>query len=210
MVAKQVKIAWETIFTRKKFQSTDDHSVFYTRKFKNIKNKIKNKDKCLTKEATTKETTEIVEQISNNTSPGPDNIPNEIIKIMHKTEIFAIILNKIINTCIIQQKTPKQWKSANIYTIYKKDNPNNPLNYRPIALLNTTYKIYSSLITKRLSNFLENNECLSQMQGGFRRDRPTFAKMWTLRNIIEHSIINDQELHVCYLDIQKAYDSVEY
>ena len=60
-------------------------------------------------------------------------------------------------------------KKINIYTIYKKQNPNNPLNYRPIALLSTTYKIYSSLITKRLSDFLEDNHCLSEMQGGFKK-----------------------------------------
>jgi hypothetical protein len=48
------------------------------------------------------------------------------------------------------------------------------------------------------------------MQRGFRRDRPTFAKIWTLRNIIEHSIMNEKELYICYIDIQKAYDSVEF
>ena len=48
------------------------------------------------------------------------------------------------------------------------------------------------------------------MQGGFRRDRPTFAKIWTLKNIIEHANQNNEKLHVCYIDIQKAYDSVEY
>src|SRR5271169_1818914 len=57
---------------------------------------------------------------------------------------------------------------------------------------------------------MEDNQCLSEMQGGFRRDRPTFAKMWTLRNIIDHSLMEDKELHVCYIDIQKAYDSVEH
>ena len=57
---------------------------------------------------------------------------------------------------------------------------------------------------------MEKNKCLSEMQGGFRKNRPTLAKMWTLRNIIEHSIETESTLHVCYIDIQKAYDSVEY
>ena len=57
---------------------------------------------------------------------------------------------------------------------------------------------------------MEENQAFSEIQGGFRRDRPTFAKIWTLRNIIEHSIMENKELHVCYIDIQKAYDSVEY
>ena len=57
---------------------------------------------------------------------------------------------------------------------------------------------------------MEEKNTFSNIQGGFRRDRPTFAKIWTLRNIIEHSIMNDKELHLCYIDIQKVYDSVEY
>ena len=78
------------------------------------------------------------------------------------------------------------WKKSSIYTIYKKGNPNNPLIYRQIALLCTTYKLYSTIITKRLSDFMENNNYFSKMQGGFRRDRPTFAKMWTLRKRTSH------------------------
>ena len=57
---------------------------------------------------------------------------------------------------------------------------------------------------------MEEKEVLSNMQGGFRRDRPTFAKIWTLRNIIEYSLMTNSELHLYYIDIQKAYDSVKY
>ena len=99
-------------------------------------------------------------------------------------------------------------KIAHIHNI--KKNPNNPLNYKFIALICTTYKIYSSLITKRLSDFMEEKNAFSNIQRGFRRDRPTFAKIWTLRNIIKHSIMNNKELDLCYIDIQKTYDSVEY
>ena len=169
-----------------------------------------NKDTVLTQETTILELNQIIKKLSSNTATGPDNIPNEIIEILFEVEQFQQVLLKIINTCIYKKRIPKQWKKSHIYTIYKKDNPNNPLNYRPIALMSTTYKIYSSLITKRLSDYMEEKEALSNMQGGFRRDRPTFAKIWTLRNIIEHSLMTNSELHLCYIDIQKAYDSVEY
>src|SRR5271163_5216563 len=51
--------------------------------------------------------------------------------------------------------------------IYKKENPNNSLNYRFIALICTTYKIYSSLITKRLSDFMEEKNAFSNITRGF-------------------------------------------
>jgi hypothetical protein len=93
-----------------------------------------------------------------------DPLQNQIVyqmkslKYLYSNEIFANIVVKIINTCIIQEKVPKNWKNSNIYIIHKKDNPNNSLNYKPIALLNTTYKIYSSLITHRLSVFMEEKD----------------------------------------------------
>ena len=210
IVAKQVKNAWELVFTSKTKQTSQYHKVFDSKKFKQIAKKITAKDEELIKEITENEILEVLNKLRNNTAPGPDNIPNDFLKVMSKAEPFRKVILKQMNACMHQKITPKQWKKSNIYTIYKKQNPNNPLNYRPIALLSATNKIYSSLITKRLSDFLEDNNCLSEMQGGFRRDRPTFAKMWTLKNIIEHAKINEKELHVCYLDIQKAYDSVEY
>ena len=104
-----------------------------------------------------------MKKLSNGTAPGPDNIPNEIIKILFTIKEFEEVLIKIINTCLVQKKIPERWKKSNIYTIYKKDNPNNPLNYRPIAFICTTYKIYSSLITKRLSDFIEENQAFSEI-----------------------------------------------
>ena len=209
-VSNQVKKAWEKIFTSKKSKTTDYYPAFAGEQFKKIKEKIFDKDDALTAKVTQDELKKTINRLSSGTASGPDNVPNEILKIMNETEGFQKVFCKLLNACITQQSIPQQWKKANIYTIYKKGNPNDPLNYRPIALLCTTYKIYSTIITARLSTFLEDNKCLSKMQGGFRRDRPTFPKIWTLRNVIEHSLINDKELHVCYLDIQKAYDSVEY
>ena len=57
---------------------------------------------------------------------------------------------------------------------------------------------------------MKKKEAFSSIQRGFRKDRLTFTKILILRNIIKHSIINNKELHMYYIDIQKAYDSVEY
>lgn len=34
--------------------------------------------------------------------------------------------------------------------------------------------------------------------------------MWTIINIIKDAKINKKPLHVCYVDVKKAYDSVEH
>ena len=210
VVQKKVKEAWETIFSSKKRQASETHKVFTSNKFREIKSKIKNKDQELINLFTQEELDMVMKNISNGTAPGPNRIPNELLKMFYKNDDFKTILLKLLNACLIKKRTPNSWKNSHIFTIYKKGNPNNPLNYRPIALLPTTYKIYSMLINNRLSNFMEKNNCFSNMQGGFRKDRPTYAKIWSLKNVIEHSITKNRELHMIYIDIQKAYDSVEY
>ena len=48
------------------------------------------------------------------------------------------------------------------------------------------------------------------MQGGFRAGKTTYTKIWTLVNLIEDANNNNKPLHLCYIDVKKAYDSVEH
>ena len=48
------------------------------------------------------------------------------------------------------------------------------------------------------------------MQVGFRPGRTTFAKIWSLAQIIDDAKAGGYELHVSYIDLKKAYDSVEH
>ena len=96
-----------------------------------------------------------MKNISNGTAPRPDWIPNELLKMFYKHDDFKTILLKLFNVCLTKKRTPNSWKNSLIFTIYKKGNPNNPLNYKPIALLPTIYKIYNMLINNRLLNFME-------------------------------------------------------
>ena len=148
--------------------------------------------------------------LKNSKQPGPDRIPNEIFKWIQECDTAFAILLKILNTILEKNWIPSTWKESLIYLIYKSDNPSNPLNYRPIALLNSFYKIYTALIAKRLSSFLEENEIFSNTQGGFREGKTTFHKIWILINIYQDAKINDKPLHVAFLDIKKAYDHVEH
>ena len=147
----------------------------------------------------------VMKNISNSTAPGPDRIPNELLKMFYKNDDFKTILLKLLNACLIKKRTPNSWKNSHIFTIYKKGNPNNPLNYRSIALLPTTYKIYSMLINNRLSNFMEKNNCFSNIQGEFRKDRPTYAKIWSLKKKKLNIQLPKIENYIWYILIYKKH-----
>ena len=145
-VSNEIKKAWEKILTSKTKVNNAIQEAFQTEKFKKIKSKIKKNNNALTNVITEQEIINTIKKLSNGTAPGPDGIPNEIIKHMAQTPIFIQILKKLLNTCKNQEKIPDSWKKSYLFTKHKKGNPNNPLNYRPIALLCTTYKLYTTII----------------------------------------------------------------
>ena len=120
VVQRKVKEVWEKIFNKSKIQTGFNHNVFVTKKFREISKKIKNKDQELVTNFTIEELSNVIRILSNGTAPGPDQIPNELIKILFKNEKFQLILLKVLNTCLCQRKMPHAWKKSHIFTIFKR------------------------------------------------------------------------------------------
>ena len=62
------------------------------------------------------------------------------------------------------------------------------------------------IILDRLTNALE--PCLSEEQGGFRKDRSTVQQILTLRLIAEKHLERGRPVYNCFIDYRKAFDSV--
>ena len=148
--------------------------------------------------------------MANGKQPGPDRLPNEMLKALSESKEFCQIIAKLFTACIHSGMLPNDWKLSSIFLVFKTGNPADPVNYRPIALLNSTNKLFTTLINTRLSLFLESQQVFSTMQGGFRMGKTTYTKMWTLVHTIEHANSHNRALHVSYIDVKKAYDSVEH
>ena len=97
-------------------------------------------------------------------APGPDGMrPDPVLLVGHYGE--ARILD-IMNECWVSRKIPQEWKDAEVISFYKgKGDDSSAANYRPIALLNTLYKLYASMIQARLS--VAYDERLRRSQYGF-------------------------------------------
>jgi len=83
-------------------------------------------------------------------------------------------------------------------------------NYRPITLVNVIYKVYATILTRRLSEFVETNRFLHHSQCGFRPDRGTAHKLVAMHAFLKEAQTQEKEVHVVSIDIKKAYDSVEH
>ena len=69
-------------------------------------------------------------------------------------------------------------------------------------------KLFNSIITTRLNNFLEENNLIADEQGGFRKGYSTADHIFTLQTIINKYLENGKQLYTCFVDLEKAFDSV--
>ncbi|KAJ4431013.1 hypothetical protein ANN_19606 [Periplaneta americana] len=124
---------------------------------------------------------QILQSFSNNKSPGSDDLNIELLKYA-PVGIKQRLLN-ILNICWITYKIPEEWTKAIVIPIYKKGDRGNPNNYRGISLLNSTYKLYAKIITRRLNTISETK--LDEIQCGFRKGRSCADCVFVMQQIIQ-------------------------
>ena len=106
---------------------------------------------------------------------------NELIKeVGHSlwTRIYRLIL-KMWNT----EQMPNEWTEGIICPIFKKGNKKDCNNYRTIPLLNTTHKIFTTILYKRISKYAEQR--IGEYQTGFRSNKSMIDNIHMLRHILE-------------------------
>ena len=81
-------------------------------------------------------------------------------------------------------------------------------NWRPISLLNTTYKLFSGVIDNRLKGVL--NDLIHENQKGFLSGRFIGENTRLLYDLIDHIEIQNKPGMVLLLDFEKAFDSVSW
>ena len=81
----------------------------------------------------------IISLLRNSKSSGLDNIDTFILKLI-KPEIVPAVTH-IINLSIQTSTFPTGWKYSKIVPLYKKEDPMNPKNYRPVALIPVVSKV---------------------------------------------------------------------
>ena len=104
------------------------------------------------------------------------------------------------------ERIPSDWSKGLILPLYKDGDERVPSNYRGITLLSVVGKLYSSVLTKRLSSWCEENNKISEEQAGFRPGRATTDHLFTLTELLLARKDAKQDTVCCFLDIKKAYD----
>ncbi|GJR45109.1 retrovirus-related pol polyprotein LINE-1 [Tanacetum coccineum] len=144
-----------------------------------------------------------LQRMERNKAVGPDQIPIEAWRCLEDERVkwLTCLFNKIF----FGAKMSDEWRLSEVIPIYKnKDDMQACSNYRGIKLLSHTMKLWERVIERRL----KRETRVSENQFGFMSGRSTTEAIHLLRSLMEKYRKRQRDLHMAFLDLEKAYDSV--
>ena len=150
----------------------------------------------------------IIKELKNSKSTGIDYIDTSTFKLI-AGDILPV-LTHIINLSLTQSQFPDPWKTAKIIPLLKKDNPLDPKNYRPVALLPIFSKVLERVVYVQIVDYLNANNLYHPSHHGFRAKHSTVTAIIQMYDIWVESIENGEMAAAMMIDLSAAFDMVDH
>ena len=145
-----------------------------------------------------------------NDKPGRDLIAGIRIKNMQSIrEMLKRNLRSVLNNL---QELPDWLVTSKTILIPKNEETHKPENYRPIAIQNAFYKIYTALIAEFIMDHCQsNNNIVTEGQAAGKRNSWGCTDQLLINQMIYEEVKeNQRNLTTVWLDYIKAFDSVPH
>ena len=152
---------------------------------------------------------ECVSSLKIKNSEGFDRIPQRIL--VDGIDVLLTPITALMNKIYEQKCVPDQWLVAKTIPVFKNKGANKDIeNYRPIANLCSTSKIFEKLIMKRIIEIQDSCgvDLTGTDQHGFKRNRSTSTLSVALQSMIARAINEGKYGLVSSLDLSSAFDVV--
>ncbi|KAF3674589.1 putative peptidyl-prolyl cis-trans isomerase FKBP17-1, chloroplastic-like [Capsicum annuum] len=134
---------------------------------------------------------------------GPDEISLDFWKFSSVAGVRW--LTNLFNNIFKSAKMPEAWRWSTMIPLYKnKGDIQSCNNYRGIKLLSHTMKIWERVVERRLRNIVS----ISENQFGFMPGCSTTEAIHLLRRLVEQYRERKRDLHMVFIDLEKAYDKI--
>ena len=155
---------------------------------------------------TEKECQTAILKMKKNKSPGSDGLSVEFYQAFWN-DLKDLVL-KSLNTAYETGKLSKSQRKSFLSLMFKKKDPYDINNWRPISLLNVDYKIAAHCLANRIKPILP--KIIHTDQNGFIKGRNINYNIRLIQDIIEYSEKQNIEGLILFLDFAKAFDTVEW
>ncbi|KAF1326490.1 reverse transcriptase, partial [Globisporangium splendens] len=139
-------------------------------------------------------------------SPGIDGIGYDVFK-KFRFELLPA-LHAAFSFCWTHRKVPSTWKVGVTQLIFKKGDPKDPSNWRPICLQPCIYKLYTGLLALRLTRWLDANDRLTDAQKGFRHFNGANEHNFVSSAILDQTRRKPRAIHMVWYDFKNAFGSI--
>ena len=150
----------------------------------------------------------IISSLNNTTAFGFDLIDTSIIKLI-KPEILPAVTH-ILNLSIMSSKFPAAWKKSKIIPLHKKDDPIDPKNYRPVAIVPILSKVLERAIFNQLVEYLDKNNLLHPNHHAYRPGHNTTTALIQMYDGWLRAVDSGKLVGACLLDMIAAFDVVDH
>ena len=153
---------------------------------------------------------EALRSMANAKAVGPDELPVEQLKLGFNHDPTVLEeFHRVIKRVWHPREVPQRWRDAVINVLHKKKDMTECGNYRGISLVAHARMVLLKIVATRLSAYYEARNLLPEEHCGFRPNRLTTDMMFAVRRLQELGKKARVPLFLCFIDLQKAYDSID-
>ncbi|GBG77371.1 hypothetical protein CBR_g23702 [Chara braunii] len=152
------------------------------------------------------EAEQALKAMANGKTPGNDGLPVEFYR-KHRNHLGEDLV-AIYNEVQMGGRLPNSACRGIISILFKKGDTSDIRNWRPILLLNVSYKILAKVLARRLGMYLP--DLVEDDQAAFVRGRYIYENIVTTVEVLEVVSQEDLDVTVLLLDMEKAYDRVNW
>lgn len=145
----------------------------------------------------------------NHSSPGPDSLPYQIVRLLFNHPATAAIGLRVYNDALLHGIYPASWTQTSLVLLPKKGDLSHLKNWRPISLINTDVKVFTRLLNVRLM-VLHFSSKISIHQMGFMPKRFIAEQGLLVQCMQAVATRNKLPSIVLLLDQEKAYDRIHF
>ena len=140
-------------------------------------------------------------------APGTDGLSYSFWKTLDPK---GLLLSRLFEICRNRGRIFSSWRKSRITLICKngKGDHHSIGNWRPIAICHTIYRLYTTVIARRVIRWAKDNNIISPDQKGFMPSEGVFEHLFMLDEVIADSKLGRRSVCVTWLDIRNAFGSV--
>lgn len=140
------------------------------------------------------------------TSVGPDGIPAILLK--KCSEGMLAPLRHIFNLSLSTGIFPSLWKKAFMFPVHKKGNKNDIDNYRGIAALCATSKLFEKVVLGPIFEYCKH--LIDDTQHGFMPRRSTTTNLLSFTTYVTDAMSSGYQTDTIYTDLSTAFDKINH